>query len=445
MDRLVLCTACEYIVSECICQGNDVARKAQGPAQKAAAAKKPRAVVVPIVALDEGAVAVEKLKTPVCGTLLPPPIARMFHESARMYSRRWIIVDNSGSMGIHDGNKTDARGRSVACTRWDELRQTLLFHGEVAQRLKAPTAFRFLNRPSSCGGAEQYITVGDPAERSGLSQLKISLNTSPTGGTPLCKHLRAVAAELRRWQPEMDACGQRGLVIIATDGQSSDGDLAAALKPFERLPCSVVVRLCTDEESTVQYWNDVDDDLELELDVLDDLKGEAAECHFHNPWLTYSLPLHRIREWGAPGKLFDLIDERPFRGPELARFADALLGCGPGPRARALALALGRPGGESLARCLEEKGPDDFGAALGSVLLDVVPVADPLRQNALRPLIDAALAIRVAKGESVTGGQSLLGGRAMGALVGNGSRQSNMYIIVMSLFAFYLLRLFVFD
>ena len=97
----------------------------------------------------------------------------------------------------------------------------------------------------------------------------------------------------------------------------------------------------------------------MELDVLDDLKGEAAECHANNPWLTYSLPLHHIREWGAPEKLFDLIDERPLLPLELARFADEVLRCSQGPGASFEGASFE---GASFARVLEDEGPDRFGA-----------------------------------------------------------------------------------
>ena len=100
------------------------------------------------------------------------------------------------------------------------------------------------------------------------------------------------------------------MVIIETDGEPSDGDMAIAMKALERLPVWVVVRLCTDNAKVTEFWNQVDADLELELDVLDDLAGEAGEVAGFNPWLTYAQPLHRLREFGVPLKELDLLDER---------------------------------------------------------------------------------------------------------------------------------------
>jgi hypothetical protein len=102
-----------------------------------------------------------------------------------------------------------------------------------------------------------------------------------------------------------------------------------------------VIRLCTDESRIVDYWNNIDAELEINMDVLDDFESEAKECyvvstfcmtrtfffHFfyfskkfelssaifywtfsdfylifcsqHNKWLTYGMPIQRMREFGT--------------------------------------------------------------------------------------------------------------------------------------------------
>jgi hypothetical protein len=48
------------------------------------------------------------------------------------------------------------------------------------------------------------------------------------------------------------------VLIIATDGESSDGDLAVAMAPLAHLPVHVVVRLCTNDSKVVSYWDAID-------------------------------------------------------------------------------------------------------------------------------------------------------------------------------------------
>ena len=117
--------------------------------------------------------------------------------------------------------------------------------------------------------------------------------------------------------PSLRAQAKKAAVIIATDGESSDGDIASAMRPLQDLPVWVVVRLCTDDDRVVSYWNNIDSQLELEMDVLDDLFGEAAEVHSSNPWLIYGEPLHRLREWGVHLKELDLIDEAKLSPDEM--------------------------------------------------------------------------------------------------------------------------------
>jgi hypothetical protein len=112
-----------------------------------------------------------------------------------------------------------------------------------------------------------------------------------------------VEADLRRQ-------GRKALVVIATDGEATNGNLAVAMRPLKNLPVAVLIRFCTSDEGVLRYWNKIDQELELHLDVLDDLLGEAKEVHRYNPWLTYGEPLQRLREFGCSAKELDLLDER---------------------------------------------------------------------------------------------------------------------------------------
>jgi len=73
----------------------------------------------------------------------------------------------------------------------------------------------------------------------------------------------------------------------------------------------------------------VDEELELEMDVLDDLAGEAKEVYEHNPWMCYATSMHRLREWGSPQKVLDLMDERQLNGSEICKMAALIYGPGP--------------------------------------------------------------------------------------------------------------------
>ncbi len=192
----------------------------------------------------------------------------------------------------------------VACSRWSELTEALKFHANLARSCSAPTEFRLLN-----GAAP--ILIGTPHDNNGnnFNILMNALDGSPNGGTPLCRHIHEVTNEIRMMEQQLRANGQKVLVMIATDGESSDGNIAEAMRPLKDLPVWVVVRLCTDEDKITRYWNNIDSELELDMDVLDDLSGEAEEIAEHNPWLTYGEPLHRLREFGIPVKELDLLDE----------------------------------------------------------------------------------------------------------------------------------------
>ncbi len=241
---------------------------------------------------------------------------------------RFFICDDSGSMSTEDGHRliqaSSGKQSFIKCTRWAELTSALSFHATIAKAANAPSQFRLLNGSTP-------ITIGDGTDYDG-SRYRLFMNLlqqSPSGGTPLCSHIRDVIEQIRVLAPELRAKGQKACVIIASDGESSDGDVAQALKPLEHLPAWVVIRLCTDEERIVNYWNNIDDNLELEMDVLDDLEGEAEEIREHNSWLTYCEPLHRIREFGIPVKELDLLDEKALNLDQIRLFCALLFGGSP--------------------------------------------------------------------------------------------------------------------
>ena len=206
--------------------------------------------------------------------------------------------------------------RMIKCSRWTELTESLKFHVNFARQAAAPSEFRLLN-----GAPPIRIGMNDADEPDRLTSLLAILEGSPNGGTPLCRHIREVVAQILTAEPELRACGQKACVIIATDGEASDGNIAEALRPLRALPVWVVLRLCTDEERIVEYWNNIDYELELDMDVLDDFSGEAEETHKVNPWLTYGEPIQRLREFGIVIKELDLLDERKLSLDEVRRVA----------------------------------------------------------------------------------------------------------------------------
>jgi len=250
--------------------------------------------------------------------------------SCEQFPLRIWIIDNSGSMGTSDGNRiveTPGQERVAQCTRWAELADSIRWHATMAAHLAAPTEFRLLNPPRA--GTSQILQCGvGPEPTSEVQAIEQTLQGGPGGMTPLCAQIKEVIDRVRREEASLRAQGKRCLVVIASDGQASDGDVAEALRPMQDLPVWLVVRLCTDQDDVVDYWNRVDADLEMEMDVLDDVCGEAAEVTQKNRWLTYGVALHRLREWGCTHKVTDLLDERSLSPDEVMEFMRLLLGQG---------------------------------------------------------------------------------------------------------------------
>lgn len=255
-------------------------------------------------------------------------LAKALNANCESFPVRFWIIDNSGSMNKPDGHriietikKDDVK--IVDCTRWEEIKECVNYHASLAALLFLPTIFRFLNNPGARVGGQQLSV----AEYS-LNNVQGEQDTmrtamgkaSPEGFTPLRDRIMELHNSIHSMTHILKDAGQKAVVVIATDGKPTDESgystdyvtdaFVTALRRLLDLPVWVVIRLCTDDEEVVDFYNSLDDDLELSIEVLDDFLGEAAEVYEVNPWLNYGLPLHRMRESGFNERAFDFIDQR---------------------------------------------------------------------------------------------------------------------------------------
>jgi|UPI000581AC7A hypothetical protein len=273
----------------------------------------------------------------------PNGLARELGNTRATYPLRFWVVDNSGSMRTNDGHQL--RGapnkiRVVPCNRWTELQGAVEYHAELAGILEATTTFRMLNDPGPKVGPQEFTVASDAAHipvQSEVNQaVKIIRKSEPSGVTPLSEHLQEIRLRIEAVAPSLKAGGQQAVIVLATDGLPSDkkgeskeavkNEFLASLRSLQNLPVWVVIRLCTDDEEIVTFYNDLDAVLELPFEVIDDFFGEGKEIYSANKWLNYGLPLHRCREMGYHHRIFDLLDERLLNKDELREFLELLFG-----------------------------------------------------------------------------------------------------------------------
>lgn len=247
-----------------------------------------------------------------------------------------------------------------------------------------PCEFVLLNPgPGQVQEGRDFVRMDPGQGATGVESLRRMLDaTGPQGVTPITDRLTEIYGRIQQQHADLVGRGQRVVLVIATDGLPTSAHSGTCTSTDKRnmvntlqrlmfdLHVFVVIRLTTDDDGVVSYYNEVDEQLELPLEVLDDIENEAKEIRGQgNGWLTYSPLLHRIREGGTFVKLFDLLDERQLTPTEVSLFAQLLLrqeGDAPMPRTA-----------EGFCTALEEA-------------VDVAPwVYDPLRR-CMRPMINVS-------------------------------------------------------
>lgn len=262
-------------------------------------------------------------------------------ENKDAFAKRIWIVDNSSSKLTQDGHciiSTTPRHVSFRdCSRWEEIQETVIYHMELAELIQAPTEFRFLNRPRSRMTPQRIsIATDESSYRASTAAAKLRRMCLPSGCTPLTQHINDIHKEVSRMEAELRRTGKRVAIVIATDGLPTDAGglhstrvrqaFVSSLRSLEGLPVWLVIRLSTDDNSVVDFYNELDNVLELSIDVLDDFSAEAEEVHENNPWINYALPLHRMREMGFHDRLFDLIDQSKLTRSDVRDVCALILG-----------------------------------------------------------------------------------------------------------------------
>jgi hypothetical protein len=268
----------------------------------------------------------------------PMGLAQELGRMRSTYPLRFWVIDNSGSMRTSDGHElrgTSQQLQLVPCTRWKELQGTIEYHIEMAGLMKSTTIFRLLNDPGANVGPQEFSVAETPGmiEKDIVRGIGIIRKAEPLGLTPLAKHIQVICERIQSVETQLRSRGQKVVVVLATDGLPTDGDklmsrdaFVEVLRKLQSLPVWLVVRLCTDEEEVVSFYNDLDKLLEIPLEVIDDFVGEATEVYPCNKWLNYTLPLHRCREMGYHHRIFDLLDERQLNKDELLEFLQLVFG-----------------------------------------------------------------------------------------------------------------------
>jgi len=224
----------------------------------------------------------------------------------------------------------------------------------------------------------------DSSRGDGQAQLaalqKLLASTGPKGATPLTSQVAKIRQRITQEGRDLARAGQKIVFVMATDGLPSGmygRGGAEAQREFvdelwhlsSELPIHLVVRLCTDEDDIVDFYNGIDENLELQLEVIDDICAEAKECaRVGNRWLTYSPIIHRLREGGTFLKLFDLLDERELEPMEVCLLSQYILR-------------------EAVADRPVSTKPDEFLQQVQSRLPQLRSVFDPLLKKMVPPLI----------------------------------------------------------
>lgn len=240
---------------------------------------------------------------------------------------RYIILDDSGSMVFEDG-KLDERNLTeeekglvnvknvdrygfIKSTRWRELIHTVKMIVNILERANIKMIVVLLNS-DTCFEINETINnkqyLFDTLEKINCTRL-----------TPLCQNINKFLLYKAKNPANYS-------LIIITDGESSDGDMKIAMRPLENIDILVTVKLCTNSDRLLNYWNDIDKNLEFNIDIIDDFVSESREVSSVNSWINYNQILHSFKLLGCNTRKIDFLDEKPLSQEEKLKFINEVFG-----------------------------------------------------------------------------------------------------------------------
>lgn len=295
----------------------------------------------------------------------------------------FLVVDNSGSMETYDGKIFARHTEHVAHTeepelsfnqqerikkegygsksRWDEAVSKTHEIAEYNLSRGMRCSYYLLNPSQQQHWVEgvDYVVICPATD--GIADARKKMQTvlfgsmlkshNIRGSTPLHKVTRHLRSELHaarsnqsqpQSQPQAPVCYN-----IVTDGEPNNRRafedelrimaMGAGRDQSSSSASSVflTINLCTDEDSVVDYYNDLDKKLGSELsglDVIDDFEAEAIEISNagNGDFLTYSYDLHVCRMAGCHSVVADLLDEERLSMFHCAKLVRELLFIGRG-------------------------------------------------------------------------------------------------------------------
>jgi len=208
---------------------------------------------------------------------IPQGLVRLMCEESPRVGLRLFLLDNSGSTAALDGHVLRGE-RLVDSSRWEEICALAKSAAALGAATGTPCEFHLLNPLRTTVGAHAEVEGQDFVSTSGggdaaADEAKLSAflrRVQPRGVTPLAERLHALRPRFAAFAERAGATGQTAFLVIATDGAPTPttsgtptaAAAAAALRELRTLtaalPVRIVVRLCTDEDAAVEFWNNAD-------------------------------------------------------------------------------------------------------------------------------------------------------------------------------------------